>query len=128
MLDNEVVYYDFDNFRLDIEKEQLLENGQPLTLTHKAFQTLRILVQNFGQIVEKEDIYRELWSDSFVEDSNLTQYIYLLRKTLGDRPGGGAYIETIARRGYLFSGNVRPGGTSRLPKPDASLELSPNIG
>src|ERR1700748_576057 len=106
MIDNEVIYYDFDRFRLDIEKEQLLENGQPVTLTHKAFQTLHILVQNFGQIVEKEDIYRELWSDSFVEDSNLTQYIYVLRKILGNNPNGASYIETVARRGYVFSGNV----------------------
>lgn len=125
MLDSEVIFYEFDNFRLDIEKEQLLENGQSVTLTHKAFQTLRILVQNFGQIVEKEDIYKELWSDSFVEESNLTQYIYLLRKILGNSPKGDSYIETVARRGYLFSGDVK---VTRKAKAESALHTSPNIG
>jgi TolB-like protein/DNA-binding winged helix-turn-helix (wHTH) protein/Tfp pilus assembly protein PilF len=106
MLDDEVVYYNFDNFCLDLEKKQLLKNGEPVLLTHKAFQTLHILVQNFGQIVEKEDIYKQLWADSFVEESNLTQYIYLLRKTLDKNPAGVSYIETVARRGYIFTAQV----------------------
>jgi TolB-like protein/DNA-binding winged helix-turn-helix (wHTH) protein/Tfp pilus assembly protein PilF len=106
MSDNEVVYYNFDNYSLDLEKQQLLKDGEPVLLTHKAFHTLHILVQNFGQIVEKEDIYRQLWADSFVEESNLTQYIYLLRKTLDKNPAGVSYIETVARRGYIFTGQV----------------------
>ena len=101
-----VAHYDFDDFRLDPRRRELLKSGTPLPLTHKAFQTLLILVQNFGQTVEKEDIYHELWGDSFVEDANLTQYIYLLRKTLGQRPTGEQYIETIARTGYRFNADV----------------------
>jgi TolB-like protein/DNA-binding winged helix-turn-helix (wHTH) protein/Flp pilus assembly protein TadD len=101
------VYYDFDNFRLDVERQKLLKNGEPVLLTHKAFQTLQILVQNFGQTVKKEDIYNELWTDSFVEDANLTQYIYLLRKTLDKNPAGVSYIETVARRGYVFTAEVK---------------------
>lgn len=106
MSDDEIVYYNFDNFCLDLEKQQLLKNGEAVLLTHKAFQTLHILVQNFGQIVEKEDIYKELWADSFVEESNLTQYVYLLRKTLDKNPAGISYIETVARRGYIFTAQV----------------------
>ncbi|MBC7901393.1 MAG: winged helix-turn-helix domain-containing protein [Saprospiraceae bacterium] len=106
MLNSDVVYYDFDNFRLDLEKQQLLKNGEPVLLTHKAFQTLHILVQNCGQIVEKENIYNSIWADSFVEEGNLTQYIYLLRKTLDKNPDGESYIETIARRGYVFTAQV----------------------
>jgi TolB-like protein/DNA-binding winged helix-turn-helix (wHTH) protein/Flp pilus assembly protein TadD len=107
MSNSDVVYYDFDNFRLDVEKQKLLKNGEPVLLTHKAFQTLQILVQNFGQTVKKEDIYNELWSDSFVEDANLTQYIYLLRKTLDKNPLGVSYIETVARCGYVFKAEVK---------------------
>ncbi|HEY0658476.1 MAG TPA: winged helix-turn-helix domain-containing protein, partial [Pyrinomonadaceae bacterium] len=87
------IYYDFFDFRLDVEKQQLLKNGEPVQLTHKAFQILLLLVQNSGQITKKEDIFAELWSDSFVEDGNLTQQIYVLRKVLGQTPNGQSYIE-----------------------------------
>ncbi len=103
----DVVYYDFDNFRLDVAKQVLLKNGEPVLLTYKAFQTLQILVQNCGQIVEKENIYNSIWADSFVEEGNLTQYVYLLRKILDKNPSGVSYIETVARRGYIFTANVR---------------------
>ena len=103
----EVIYYDFDDFRLDVKKQELLKNDIPVALTHKAFQILLILVQNFGQTVGKENIYNELWADSFVEDANLTQHIYVLRKTLGPKPDGEPYIETVPRLGYRFSADVK---------------------
>ena len=107
MRSSEVFCYDFDEFRLEVEKQLLLKNGQPITLTHKAFQTLLILVQNSGQIVEKEDIFAKLWADSFVEEANLTQYVYVLRKALGRQQNGQQYIETAARRGYIFKAQVK---------------------
>lgn len=107
MSNRKIVQYDFDEFSLDVKSQQLLKNSEPVILTHKAVQTLLILVQNFGQIVEKEDIYNQLWSDSFVEDANLTQYVYILRKALGKKPDGEPYIETINKRGYRFNGLVK---------------------
>lgn len=125
---SEVVYYDFDEFRLDLKRQQLLKNGEPVLLTNKAFQTLHILVQNFGQIVEKEDIYKELWTDSFVEEANLTQYIYLLRKILAKNPAGVSYIETVARRGYIFNAQVEksfaPEPTQKAHFPTHSFEAN----
>lgn len=106
MLNRHVVHYDFHNFRLDLIKQELLKDGEPVLLTHKAFQTLHILVQNCGQVVEKENIYNLIWADSFVEEANLTQYIYLLRKVLDKDPAGRPYIETISRRGYMFTADV----------------------
>jgi TolB-like protein/DNA-binding winged helix-turn-helix (wHTH) protein len=99
----ESIYYDFFDFRLDVGKQQLLKNGEPVQLTHKAFQILLLLVQNSGKITQKEDIFNELWSDSFVEDGNLTQHIYVLRKALGQTPNGQSYIETVPRQGYRFT-------------------------
>ena len=99
----ESIYYDFYDFRLDVAKQQLLKNGEPVQLTHKAFQILLLLVQNSGQTTKKEDIFAELWSDSFVEDGNLTQYIYVLRKVLGHTPNGQSYIETVPKQGYRFT-------------------------
>lgn len=107
MSNREIIQYDFDEFSLDVKNQKLLKNSEPVILTHKAVQTLLILVQNFGQIVEKEDIYNQLWSDSFVEDANLTQYIYILRKALGKKTDGEPYIETINKRGYRFNGLVK---------------------
>ncbi len=103
----EAISYEFDDFRLDVKRQELQKNGEPVALTHKAFQVLIILVQNFGQTVEKENIYDQLWGDSFVEDANLTQHIYVLRKTLGLTPHGESYIETVARTGYRFIADVK---------------------
>ena len=72
-------------------------------MTHKAFQILLLLVQNSGQTTKKEDIFERLWSDSFVEDANLTQHIYVLRKVLGQTPNGQSYIETVPKQGYRFT-------------------------
>ena len=102
------ISYVFDDFRLDVERQELQKNGQPVPLTHKAYQVLLILVQNSERTVEKEYIYEQLWGDSFVEDANLTQHIYILRKTLGHMPSDDSYIETVARAGYRFSANVSP--------------------
>lgn len=102
-----IIYYDFENFRLDLVNEQLLKDNQSIPLTHKAFKTLLILVQNYGQLVRKEDIINKIWQDSFVEEANLTQNIYVLRKTLGNNKHGKPFIETIPKRGYCFVGEVQ---------------------
>src|SRR5580765_8174596 len=103
----EVISYRFDDFCLEVKSKELLKGSETIALTHKAFQVLLILVQNFGQTVEKEYIYEQLWGDSFVEDANLTQHIYILRKTLGQNTEGESYIETVARSGYRFTVPVR---------------------
>ena len=87
-------------------KKLLLKNGDAVALTDKAFQVLHILVRNAGQTVEKDNFYKQLWADSFVEDANLTQYIYVLRKTLGSNASGESYIETVARSGYRIKADV----------------------
>lgn len=103
----DVHYYDFEIFRLDVENEQLLKSNQPIPLTRKAFKTLLILVQNYGHLVKKEDIITKIWHDSFVEESNLTQHIYVLRKTLGNNTEGKPFIETIPKSGYCFNADVK---------------------
>ena len=99
--------YEFDGFRLEPAKLMLYSGGEELSLPPKAVEVLFVLVREQGQIVSKDDLIDELWSDSVVEESNLSQYLYLLRKTLGTRPDGTAYIETLRRRGYRFTSDVR---------------------
>jgi eukaryotic-like serine/threonine-protein kinase len=97
------IFYEFGPFRIDTANRQLMRDGQVLPLKAKAIDTLLLLVSSRGDVVEKEDLMKSLWPDSFVEESNLTQNIYTLRKALGD----GDYIETIPRRGYRFVAEVK---------------------
>ena len=87
---------------LDDGQKVLLRSGRPLPLAPKVLETLLILVQNSGRIVEKEELMKRLWPDTYVEESNLTYTIVQLRKTLGDDARSPRYIETIPRRGYRF--------------------------
>lgn len=103
-----VRYYDFENFRLDIENKQLLKDGSVIAVNNKALTILLILVRNSGRLTKKEDIINEVWHDHFVEESNLTQHIYTLRKALGATPENDHFIKTYPKIGYLFSAKVTP--------------------
>jgi TolB-like protein/DNA-binding winged helix-turn-helix (wHTH) protein len=96
--------YEFGPFRLEPGERKLWRNDEPVALTPKAFDTLVLLVRNSGHLLEKEELVRALWPDSFVEEGNLSNNVFVLRKALGEDP---QYIETIPRRGYRFVGAVR---------------------
>jgi len=100
-------FYEFGPFRIDVANRLLLRDGEPLPLTPKAVDTLLALIQSGGQVLRKDDLMKLVWPDTIVEEGNLTQNIYLLRKTLGERSNGQNYIETVPRRGYRFVGEVR---------------------
>src|SRR6516164_1714232 len=100
--------YEFGPFRLEPVERKLSRNNERVILAPKAFDTLVILVRNSGHLLEKEELIRTLWPDSFVEEGNLSNNIFVLRRALGEDP---QYIETIPKRGYRFVGAVR-----QLPK------------
>lgn len=99
--------YQFDNFRLDAESRRLWQNNHLLKLTAKTFDILLFLVERHGRVVEREDLMKNVWRDSFVEDGNLTVHIGSLRKLLGDTHSEARFIATVARRGYCFVARVR---------------------
>lgn len=99
--------YSFENFRLDASRLMLYKDDAPLALAPKVVETLLALVERGDEIVSKEELIERLWKDSFVEESNLTQNIYLLRKTLGKTADGRDLIETFRRRGYRFNGEIK---------------------
>ena len=99
-------FYEFGPFRVDVANLLLFRDGQPLSLAPKAVETLIALVQHGGQLVKKDDLIRIVWSERVVDESNLSQNIYLLRKTLGEGANGQSYIKTVPRRGYRFVGEV----------------------
>src|SRR5271167_3475596 len=101
------VLYDFGPFRVDPEKQVLLRENQPVPVTPKTFETLLILVRHSREVVSKDDLMKELWPDSFVEESNLSQNIFMLRKALGETPEDRRYIVTLPGKGYRFVAEVR---------------------
>jgi DNA-binding winged helix-turn-helix (wHTH) protein len=102
----------FGPFCLDLTEHVLLRDGQLVHLPPKAFLTLLVLVRNCGHVVEKDALLNELWPDQDVEESNLAQNIFILRRALGETTSSPTYIETVPRRGYRFVGAVTGGGNS----------------
>ena len=92
--------FEFDAFRLDATERRLARDGHPISLTPKAFDTLVLLVENCGHVLCKEELIREVWPDSFVEEGGLARNISVLRKALGDSPVGQRLIQTVPKRGY----------------------------
>src|SRR6266436_4907104 len=99
-------WYRFGQFALDSRKRTVSRADSPISLTPKAFDFLLFLAQNPNRLVTKEELLQAVWADTFVEEGNLTQYIYHLRKALGDNPEDARLIVTIARKGYQFTADV----------------------
>src|SRR5262244_2077963 len=99
--------YEFEPFVLDSRSRILLKGGATVRLTPRAFDTLLVLVEHAAQVVDKEQLMKEVWPDIFVEEGNLSRNIYELRKALGDDPAEPRYIETIPKRGYRFVALVK---------------------
>jgi Tol biopolymer transport system component/DNA-binding winged helix-turn-helix (wHTH) protein len=118
--------YEFGPFRMDPEERVLLREGNPVPLTPKVFDTLLVLVRNRGRIVTKDEMMSSLWPDAFVEESNLTFNIRMLRKALGEDAHAPAYIETIPRRGYRFKSDIKEVLTQAAAVPD--LEPGEDVG
>lgn len=102
-------FYEFADFRLDLSEKLLLRAGKPVPLTPKVFDTLQILVENAGRLIEKDELMRRVWPDRFVEESNLTFNVKMLRKALGDNAARPRFIETVPKRGYRFIADARRG-------------------
>jgi adenylate cyclase len=94
--------YQFGPFQLDTPERRLVRDGVPVPLRLKAFETLRLLVENAGHLVTKEALLEQVWPDAVVEENNLNVNVSNLRKALGEDANGRSYIETVPRAGYRF--------------------------
>lgn len=121
--------YRFGEFVVDTDQRVLLRDGKPVSLTPKVFDTLLILVESSGRIVEKEEIKKRLWPDTFVEEANIAFNIQQLRKTLNDDARNPRYIGTVARRGYRFIAEVEvvPGNGTGVGAAADSLAETGNV-
>jgi Tol biopolymer transport system component/DNA-binding winged helix-turn-helix (wHTH) protein len=98
--------YSFGSFALDPNKRALHREGRPVPLTPKAFDLLLYLVKNPNRAITKEELLQGVWADNFVEEGNLTQNVFLLRKVLAEESASSAVIVTIPRKGYQFAAEV----------------------
>jgi DNA-binding winged helix-turn-helix (wHTH) protein/pimeloyl-ACP methyl ester carboxylesterase len=94
--------YRFGLFRLDVTERRLSRGGAAVPLRLKVFDTLRVLVENAGRLVTKEELLQAIWPDTAVEENNLNHNVSILRKMLGEKATGQAFIETVPRIGYRF--------------------------
>src|SRR6266496_3204430 len=96
------VIYEFGPYRMEPAECQLSRDGERIALRPKLFDLLTVLVEHSGQMLTKDELLVAVWPDATIEESNLTVSINAIRKALGDDE----YIETVARRGYRFTGQV----------------------
>lgn len=140
--------YEFGEFRLDAESRRLFvrETGALVALQPKAFELLLFLIESRGEILTKSEILEAVWAESFVEEANLSQTIFVLRKALSDDRKNPRFIVTVPNRGYRFIAKVeniseavapenpepqisdskiqKPDSETRKPKPKTRKPLS----
>ncbi|MBX7173733.1 MAG: winged helix-turn-helix domain-containing protein [Pyrinomonadaceae bacterium] len=99
-------FYEFEEFRLDVEDKTLWRGQEKLSLPLKAVEMLTLLVENRGRTVTKDEILETLWQDTFVDENNLAVTVSSLRKAFGESKNDNRFIETVPRRGYRFVADV----------------------
>ncbi|HJQ25114.1 MAG TPA: winged helix-turn-helix domain-containing protein [Blastocatellia bacterium] len=118
--------YEFGAFRLDADNRQLWRGTQIVPLKPKVFETLLVLVEHHGRVLEREELIEKLWPDSFVEEANLNVNISAIRKALGVGPNDRDYIVTVPGRGYRFAAEVnRVGGNDTETRRHGDTEQEP---
>jgi TolB-like protein/DNA-binding winged helix-turn-helix (wHTH) protein/Tfp pilus assembly protein PilF len=120
--------YAFGDYVLDPGERLLRQGERRIELPPRAFDALLIMVENHGRLLEKDALMQTVWGDTVVEENNLSQIVYLLRKALRDGEGGARYIETVPKRGYRFIAPVqefegRSGGDGKLDDSSLALEF-----
>jgi pimeloyl-ACP methyl ester carboxylesterase/DNA-binding winged helix-turn-helix (wHTH) protein len=98
--------YQFGPFHLDVRERRLSRGDEIIPLRLKVFETLRLLVENAGRLVTKQELLDRLWPETTVEENNLNHNVSVLRKALGEQATGQQHIETVPRVGYRFAAPV----------------------
>jgi TolB-like protein/DNA-binding winged helix-turn-helix (wHTH) protein len=115
--------YRFGEFSLDPQGRVLTRGEEPVPLTPKAFDVLLLLIQKAGRTVTKDELLQSVWRDSFVEESNLTQTIFMVRKAL-DEAADRRYILTVQGQGYRF---VVPVTETAIVPPVPEARVAPPV-
>ena len=100
-------FYEFGKFRFDAQKLRLEHDGETVQLPPKSLETLKVLLEEKGEIITRESFLGRIWAENFVEDANLTVAISTLRKTLAAYEKEQNFIQTVPRQGYRFIGDAQ---------------------
>ena len=112
----------FGEFQIDALARVLRREGDVLALNRRAFDVLLYLVQNSGRILSHDELLKNVWPDTFVDENSLAQSISGLRRALGEKPGDNSYIITLPGRGYQFVAPVTVVAADSLSTiPDAAI-------
>lgn len=120
--------YEFGSFVLNPAENRLCCEGRPIHIPPKAFDLLVVLARNGGRLMDKADLIKAVWLDTHVEEANLAQTVSVVRKALGNAPGGALYVETVPKRGYRLAVEVRRitcdvHGVPHTPKTGRALRM-----
>lgn len=107
----------FESYVIDPSLWRLEWKDAPITISRKTFDLLLLLIEHRDRVLSKEELMQSLWPDQFVEESNLTQHIFLLRKALSRHESGKRIIETVPGRGYRFAATVIAEPKDEPPEP-----------
>lgn len=114
-------HYRFDDVEVDSENFRVSKGGTTTTLGPRAFDLLVYLIERRGRVVEKQQLFDEVWDGAFVTDNALTKAIKEIRQAIGDEASAPRYIETVPRRGYRFVAEVAE------PKPSEPVVEGPPL-
>jgi len=109
MIEHLPPFYEFGPFSVDPGKRLLFRNGEPVPLAPKVLETLLVLIENRERVLSKDELLKQVWGDTIVEEGGLTRNVSVLRKALGEKPEDHQYIVTVPARGYRFVAEVRAG-------------------
>jgi len=109
----------FDEFVIDFDERRLLSGPQEIHLTPKAFELLRVLIENRPKALSKQEIFERLWPGTFVSENNLAALIADLRATLGDQAAEPRFIRTVYAYGYAFVGDAAPSSAATAGRDSA---------
>jgi len=118
--------FQFGEFRMDALGRTLRREDKAVTLNRRAFDVLLYLVQNPGRILTRDELLKNVWPDTFVDENSLAQSISALRRALEEKPGDNSYIVTLPGRGYQFVSPVKvvaPASLGILPPNDGPSRL-----
>jgi Tol biopolymer transport system component/DNA-binding winged helix-turn-helix (wHTH) protein len=99
--------YVFGSFVLETSSGSLRRGGEAIPLTRKRYEILLLLVENAGRLMIKEEIFQKIWPDQYIDEANLSNNIYAIRRVIEDDPRRPKMILNVPGRGYKFQGEVR---------------------
>src|SRR5580698_1680707 len=106
--------YQFGEFRIESLARTLRREEELVTLNRRAFDVLLYFVQNPGRVLTRDELLKNVWPDTFVDENSLAQSISVLRRALEEKPGDNSFIVTLPGRGYQFVSQVQVVGSENL--------------